>query len=252
MHYYQFNIADFALHTSHLSLEEEGVYRRLLDYYYDTEKPIPLETQPVIRRLRLGNHQDTVGLILSEFFVKQDDGWHNLRADIEINEYKKKAETARNNGKKGGRPKKNSGLETQSVNLANQEITGSKANQELLTINHKPITNNSLSAKADGENKKPSTEISEIEKRIIEIYHDKLPNCSRVLLSAYPSSSKQSNLRARIKSNPEHRKIEFWEWFFANCSKLDYVQNGLGDWKANFDYFVGKKKFTTLVERFAS
>lgn len=142
MHYYQFNIADFALHTSHLSLEEEGVYRRLLDYYYDTESAIPKETQPVIRRLRLGSHVETVSLILNEFFVLQDDGWHNLRADCEINEYKKKAETARKNGKKGGRPKKNGGKETQSVILANQEETGSKANQELLTNNHKPRTKN--------------------------------------------------------------------------------------------------------------
>jgi uncharacterized protein YdaU (DUF1376 family) len=142
MHYYQFNIADFALHTSHLSLEEEGVYRRLLDYYYDTESAIPKETQSVIRRLRLGSHVETVALILNEFFVLQGDGWHNLRADCEINEYKKKAETARKNGKKGGRPKKNGGKETQSVILANQEETGSKANQELLTKNHKPRTKN--------------------------------------------------------------------------------------------------------------
>ena len=54
MHYYPFNIADFNLHTAHLTLEEEAVYRRLIDFYYDTEQPIPVETQPVIRRLRLG------------------------------------------------------------------------------------------------------------------------------------------------------------------------------------------------------
>jgi uncharacterized protein YdaU (DUF1376 family) len=138
MNFYQFHIGDFNLHTAHLTLEEEAVYRRLLDYYYDTESPIPEETQLVIRRLRLGSYKETVALILNEFFILEPDGWHNLRADIEISEYNKKAERARENGKKGGRPKKNKGIKTQSVPVANPEETGSKANQEPVTINQEP------------------------------------------------------------------------------------------------------------------
>jgi uncharacterized protein YdaU (DUF1376 family) len=133
MHYYQFHIADFALHTTHLTLEEEAVYRRLLDFYYDTEKPIPKETSRVIRRLRLIDYSNIVESVLVEFFILQDDGWHNLRADEEIKSYQSKADIARENGKKGGRPKKNNQQKTQPVILANQEETGSKAN-------HKPIT----------------------------------------------------------------------------------------------------------------
>ncbi len=144
MHYYQFNIGDFALHTSHLTLEEEAIYRRLLDYYYDTESPIPKETQPVIRRLRLGSHADMTNQILREFFILQDDGWHNLRADIEINDYRNKATTARINGKKGGRPKKTQGQKTQPVNLGYENITQTKANQELITNNQELITNNHI------------------------------------------------------------------------------------------------------------
>ena len=140
MHYYQFNIGDFSLHTNHLTLEEEAVYRRLLDFYYDTELPIPIETQPVIRRLRLGLYEPTVDVILHEFFVKESDGWHNFRADIEIADYHAKGKTARENGSKGGRPKKNSGSKTHPVILANPDETQTKPKQELLTNNHKPIT----------------------------------------------------------------------------------------------------------------
>jgi uncharacterized protein YdaU (DUF1376 family) len=53
MHYYKFEIAVWHLHTSHLSLIEEAVYFRLINFYYDTESPIPTETHSVIRRLRL-------------------------------------------------------------------------------------------------------------------------------------------------------------------------------------------------------
>jgi len=145
MHYYQFHITDFAYHTSHLSLEEDAVYRRLLDFYYDSEAPIPKETQSVIRRLRLVNYEAIADRILQEFFVLTDDGWHNSRADKEIIAYHSKAEVARVNGKKGGRPKKNNDLGdsiTQSVILANPDITQTKANQEPRTINQEPRTIN--------------------------------------------------------------------------------------------------------------
>ena len=76
MHYYKFNISDWHLATSHLSLEEEAVYFKLINFYYDSERPIPLETQSVIRRLRLANHKETFALVLEEFF--------NLKADAAI------------------------------------------------------------------------------------------------------------------------------------------------------------------------
>jgi len=129
MHYYKFNIGDWHLATSHLSLEEEAVYFKLINYYYDTELPIPVETQSVIRRLRLGSVKDIVGIVLSEFFVLQDDGWHHLRCDEEISKYHHKAEVNQRIGKLGGRPKK-----TQSVLEGLPQIT--------LTTNHKPITTN--------------------------------------------------------------------------------------------------------------
>lgn len=129
MHYYKFNIADWHLATSHLSLEEEAIYFRLINYYYDTESPIPEETKSVIRRLRLGNNSDLVSIVLQEFFVLQDGFWHHKRCDEEISQYHDKAEINQANGKKGGRPKK-----TQLVSKDNPDIT--------LTTNHKPITNN--------------------------------------------------------------------------------------------------------------
>lgn len=129
MYYYKFNIADWHLATSHLSLEEEAIYFRLINYYYDTEQAIPEETQSVIRRLRLGSYSETVGIILKEFFTLESDGWHHKRCDDEISQYHEKAEVNQINGKKGGRPKK-----TQTVSKDNPDIT--------LTKNHKPLTKN--------------------------------------------------------------------------------------------------------------
>jgi uncharacterized protein YdaU (DUF1376 family) len=131
MYYYKFNIADWHLATSHLSLEEEAIYFRLINYYYDTEQAIPEETQSVIRRLRLGSYSEIVGIILKEFFTLESDGWHHKRCDDEISQYHDKAEVNQINGKKGGRPKK-----TQTVSKDNPDIT--------LTKNHKPLTKNQI------------------------------------------------------------------------------------------------------------
>ena len=141
MHYYKFNIADWHLATSHLTLEEEAIYFRLVNFYYDSEQPISKETQTVIRRLRLGNHSDSVNSILNEFFVLQEDGWHHLRCDDEIQKYHHKAEINQKVGKLGGRPKKINDLD----NNPQKTQTVSKNNpQKTLTTNHKPITNNHI------------------------------------------------------------------------------------------------------------
>lgn len=142
MYYYKFNIADWHLATSHLSLEEEAIYFKLINFYYDTEQPIPTETQTVIRRLRLGSYSDIVKVILSEFFELCEDGWHHKRCDDEIHAYHLKAEKNKTVGKLGGRPKKindldNNPKETQTVSKNNPQETLT-INQEPLTTNHKP------------------------------------------------------------------------------------------------------------------
>ena len=140
MHYYKFNISDWHLATSHLSLEEEAVYFKLINFYYDSERPIPLETQSVIRRLRLANHKETFALVLEEFFDLKADGWHHSRCDDEIEKYHHKAEINQKVGKLGGRPKKINDLDnnpekTQSVSKNNPQKTLT-TNQEPLTTNH--------------------------------------------------------------------------------------------------------------------
>jgi uncharacterized protein YdaU (DUF1376 family) len=143
MHYYIFNIADYRKDTSHLSTLEHGIYRQLLDWYYLDEKPIPKETQSVLRRLRLGSESDALALqnVLNDFFVFRDDGYHQVRCDVEIKDYHHKAEVNKANGKRGGRPKK-----TQSVILANPSQSETKT-KITLTSNHKPVTSNQVNTR---------------------------------------------------------------------------------------------------------
>lgn len=103
MFYYQFNIGDYIKHTSHLSPLEDIAYRRLLDTYYDTEKPIPNDIPLVSRRLRID--AETVKMVLHEFFEQTEEGYRNKRADVEIEAYHAFLNKQKANGIKGGRPK---------------------------------------------------------------------------------------------------------------------------------------------------
>lgn len=104
MIWYKFHIGDYITHTLHLSDAEDLAYRRLLDLYYMSEKPLPLDLEALSRRIRLD--LDIIEPILAEFFDKTEEGYRNYRCDSEIAKYQKQVSVNRELSKKGGRPKK--------------------------------------------------------------------------------------------------------------------------------------------------
>ncbi|WCE06529.1 YdaU family protein [Pseudoxanthomonas sp. JBR18] len=108
MNYYEHHIGDYAAATAHLSLIEDALFSRMLRRYYLQETPLPGDVAQVARLCgaRSPDEVAAVGVVLDEFFHLEDDGWHNKRADEEIERYRAKVDAARENGKKGGRPPK--------------------------------------------------------------------------------------------------------------------------------------------------
>ena len=154
MHYYKFDISAWAIHTAHLSLEEEAVYFRLINFYYDTELPIPIDPSAALRKLRLSKHSSTAKVILSEFFELLPDGWHHNRCDKELSIYHGMAERARQVGRLGGRPKTK--VETAPVPPDNPDITLTK-NYKLETINYELPPCNEVEPEVDIIDFRPST-----------------------------------------------------------------------------------------------
>lgn len=146
MNYYQHHIGDYRRDTTHLSLLEHGVYRQLIDLYCLNEEPIPADT--VVRKVcaRTDEELAALDIVLNEFFTLEDGVWTHKRCEAEIQNYHGKADKARSNGQRGGRPKKtkvvseNNPEITGSVIFDNPEITQTKANHKPITINHKPNT----------------------------------------------------------------------------------------------------------------
>ncbi len=92
MNYYPFHIGDFAAHTAHLTWEEDIAYRRMLDWYYLNEKALPGDPAKVARLIRMPKSRVAIDTVLAEFFVLSDDGFHNKRADEELNSMLSKQE----------------------------------------------------------------------------------------------------------------------------------------------------------------
>lgn len=129
MHYYQFNLSDYITATAHLTPMQDLAYRRLLDYYYEKEKPIPNKTEWVSNRIRLASERESVEHVLSEYFALNDaDEWVHDVCEANIKAYQKRCVTNKANSIKGGRPKKT------------ESVSSRIPNQELITNNQEPIT----------------------------------------------------------------------------------------------------------------
>lgn len=86
MNFYKHFIGDYQRDTMRLSMLEDGAYRRLLDEYYATEEPLPLEPEECYRAARAVTkaEQTAVDKILARYFTRKEDGYHHTRADEEI------------------------------------------------------------------------------------------------------------------------------------------------------------------------
>ena len=148
MNYYRRYMGDYLSATARLSLLDHGAYTMLLDHYYAEEKPLPLDLQELYTMVRAMTTVDrrAVDKVLARYFERQADGYHNERADHEIEVSRK----ARDNGGKGGRPR--TGNETGDVSgYGTEDETGHETEHETgdvtgngggsghpLAVNHQP------------------------------------------------------------------------------------------------------------------
>ena len=133
MHYYQFNIGDYASHTKHLSLIEDICYRRALDYYYLHEKPLTNDIAKLSRLLMVSEYQNELMTILDEFFVCVTEGYINPRADKEIKQYQEFSDA----GKRGAAKRWLKGGDSPPKAPLTGGLSGANAKQETLNIKHK-------------------------------------------------------------------------------------------------------------------
>jgi len=242
MHYFQFNIGDYRAATAHLSNEEDLAYRRLLDMYYDTEQKIPLDTQWVARRLRVGT--EVVQAVLADMFEKQEDGWFHARCDEVIKQYKEFAEA----GKRGAAKR----WGNKGVTPPNGEANSPPNPPPIATINQELITTNDIKvAKATPDLGKPKSVPSAPIQEIVELYNTILPELPQTVVV---NDSRKRAIAARWREVVTADKLDrqggldFFKWYFEMVKTSKFLTGKSKDWKADMDFLFNPSKFPRVIE----
>jgi uncharacterized protein YdaU (DUF1376 family) len=217
MHYYQFNIGDYVSHTRHLSPIEDIAYRRLLDAYYLTERPLSVGLTSVARQIGLREYEQEVGMVIQEFFVLGEHGWTNNRADKEIAHYKSKVDQASRAGKASAERRSNA----RSTDVPSDVQP---------TNNQEPITNNQVKTDICPPDGEPADKLPDCQHQaVIDLYHQQLPTLRRVEVW---NASRQGYLRQR------------WREVAAELGKeKPTCAAAVLDWFSDFFVHIQKSRF---------
>jgi uncharacterized protein YdaU (DUF1376 family) len=150
-----------------------GAYDRLLDYYYEEEKPLPSDVDECCRIAGAVSKQDRADVkkVLDKFFVLSEAGFSQERADAEIILGRHKIAVAKANGKAGGRPKgsakKPAGLPSGFAD-GNQEQTGGEPTGKAHQPQREIPSEANASAAAGGEVELTRVELWSAGKSLLE------------------------------------------------------------------------------------
>jgi len=227
MHYFQFNIGDYASHTRHLSPMEDLAYRRLLDLYYLKDGEVYGDEAEVARQVGLREYVQEVKQVLQDFFcLDADDRWSHARCDAEIAHFRQKSEKASNAGKASA-----------------QRRSNKRSTDVQPTNNQKPITNNQepvLSSKEDMSSDDDRVSV----KDIVEAWNE-LAEAKGLAKVVKVTDTRRKQIQARIKEY----EPDDWSKALTAIYKSKFLcgENDRG-WKADFDFLLQPKSFVKLVE----
>lgn len=222
MHYFQFNIKDYQSHTGHLDDLEDLAYRRLLDWCYLHERPLPPDPAEVARLIRMRSHTDCISAVLREFFVSTKDGWISDRVQRELQAVSRKSEKAR----ESAMARWNKGLDAN----ASEAHTEGNATHNPLPITQDPI-NTEANASLSGTAFPPCPH-----DRILSLWKQHLPHLAQPRTW---EGSRQQSLRARWVQAA--KKSVFSDGYST-------ADGGLKWWNSFFEYIAQETKLSDGFE----
>jgi|GEM_PF-892399 uncharacterized protein YdaU (DUF1376 family) len=209
MHYYQFNIGDYSARTAHLSPIEDLAYRRMIDLYVKNESPLPKKVEEIARLTRLRGNEDSIKIVLDDFFKLTKIGWVDDSIQEIVDKYKEKSEKAKKSAKARWEKEPSNSEKNGDANALRTHCERN-ANHKPLTINQEPLTNNH----------KPETKNQEPEHKTPCSLpaHDVLDdhNSHTDYYDKPPFSPDDISTKAL-----EHRFDEFWSNYPVKKSKAD-------------------------------
>ena len=250
MHYYQFNIGDYVSHTRHLSPIEDIAYRRLLDAYYLSERPLNSGVTSVARQIGLREHEQEVGMVLQEFFVLGEEGWTSNRADKEIAHYRSKVDQASRAGKASAERRSNARPTDVPTDVQP-------------TKNQEPITNNQEpSLIQEGKPSLSTAKLMDCPQDVIrKLWAKHLPHLAQPRIW---EGNRRANLRQRWNQaskpsqySPEGYQtvgegVQWWDSFFGYIANDTTLSTGFESqgrtWRPDLEWVVNATNFQKIID----
>lgn len=233
MHYYDFNIGDYAKKTAHLTNGEDLAYRRALDVYYDTEKPFDISGGLATLSRRLRVDEKDLKNVIEEFFPEG----RNKHADEKIAAYYAYIAKQKANGKLGGRPKHHE-----------EKPTANPPDSQIIPVPSQPLTTKPLTTNQDKHiaTGKPDCQHQEI----IKLYHEILPASPRI---KDWTPARSSALKARWNESEDRQNLEYWKSLFEYISGIPFLTGkvssaGRKPFMITLDWLVKAENFAKVRE----
>jgi len=245
MHYYSHNIGDYRRDTSHLSLLEHGIYRQMMDTYYLTEKPLPLDHAILMRThcARTADEVRAVEHVLNDFFVHTEDGYIHKRCDIEIEAFHSKSVSARESAKARW-----DRVRAEKEADAMRTHSEGNANHKPLTINQEPEDQKPLLP--DGNESAPKRiTYTEIQAAYNSICPPTFPACA-VMNDKRKRQIKKMGEIEFLDSKPFTKGIDVWRQYFTDClTNPHWCGHNEKNWRADFDFVTKPENAIKIMER---
>ena len=237
MNYYEHHIGDFDTATAHLSLVEDAIYTRMLRLYYRQEGPLPTDPLAIARLIRARDEMETVKSVLHEFFRLSDDGWHNQRADEDIEKFKAKQNKAR-----ASADARWSNVKPGCERNANASETHDERNAL-----QSPVPSPQLKAN-DPSDHLPAAACPHTE--ILALYHELLPANPRIKVW---DTARSSTLRARWREDAKRQSLDYWRRFFTHVAASPFLTGKVPDrngrpFLPGLDWLLKAANFAKVIE----
>jgi uncharacterized protein YdaU (DUF1376 family) len=264
MHYYPHHIGDFNAATRHLSRLERSLYRDLIELYYETESPIPLDLERVCRRIVACSPEERSAVrdVLNEFFVPTDAGWTHKRCEEELGKYRRMSAGGRAGAQqRWGKPaQEHGGANNPPIappSPTHDLPSGGGVGGRIATKNQEPITKNQ-----EPKDLPPTVVVPQDKPgapdcphgEIVELYHECCPTLARVMVL---SPKRQGLIRQRWREVWSDLKwdraggLVWFREFFESVNRSDFLTGRAKTdrpWQADLEWLMLPSNFVKVAE----
>ena len=227
----------------HLTLEQDAIYRRLIDHYMITQEPI-LSNDTAICRI-VGCSPDAwsnAKPMLNAFFEEINGYLHHDFCNNLLDDQAKRQKKRSNIAKKAATKRWNK-----------------KKNPKMLEAMHKPCSKHARS-NANAMHKNATGQDSISQKEIPNGIPKKLENENlKIAFELYNETAKKNNLpiaqkftntrKAKLKNRlKDCGGIEGWKTALQKIENSNFLLGVNGGWKADFDFVLQEKSFVKIME----